>query len=77
MRCHCAAAQVCVYVYVCVVSGVCMLFIYRFIIWVGLTMCIVFMRVLLSFHGVIITDLHDGGWLCCGFCAYVWCVTAR
>lgn len=76
MRRNCAAAQVCVYV--CVVSGVHMLFIYRFLIWVGLTMCIVFMRVLLSFHGVVISVLRDGGWLCCGFCAsYVWCVTAR
>ena len=66
------------FVYVCVVSGVHM-FIYIFIIWVGLTMCIVFMRVLLSFHDVIVVSvMHDGGWFCCGFCAsYVWCVTAR
>lgn len=28
----------------------------------------------LSFHGVVVVSvLHDGGWLCCGFCASYVC----
>jgi len=50
-----------------------MLFIYRFLILVGLIMCVVFMWGL-SFHGVVVVSvLHNGGWLCCGFCASYVC----
>jgi hypothetical protein len=71
--------DVCVCVYVRVVSDVHVLFMYKLFIWVGLAMCIILMGVFLRFNGVIVVSvMHDGVWLCCGFCAsYMWCVTVR